>query len=66
MSDLPSRVLVEPDAAPARVEHVLGMAKMSPHDPDVELIRNLNKAREDPTAVARQLVDDADNAPARP
>lgn len=65
MADLPSRVLVEPDATPERVEHVLSMAERNPNDPDVELIRILNKAREDPRAVARQLLDDADYAQAR-
>jgi hypothetical protein len=64
VTDLPSRVLVEPDAAPERVEYVLSMARLDPTDPDVELIRLLNKSREDPTAVARQLLEDADNAQA--
>ena len=64
MAELTPRVLVEPDAAPERVEHVLRMARRNDRDPDVELIRILNKAREDPSAVARQLLDDADHSQA--
>lgn len=60
MAELTPTVLVEPDAAPARVEHVLAMARIDNADPDIELIRALNKARNDPSAVARELLDDAD------
>ncbi len=61
VADLSSRVLVEADATPERVEHVLSMARKSVHDPDVELIRALSTMRDRPAAVARQLVDDANH-----